>query len=98
MKTGVCEELCVIKPCVKDVRDKVGGCVRKMESCVCVCDKVVRERLCVTKLCIAQSVCDKEEEGLRRRRRRRRRMRTGYRINDTNPTQRCREQRFNLPL
>ena len=40
MKTGVCEELCVIKLCVKDVRDKVGSCVQKM-----VCDKVVRDKV-----------------------------------------------------
>ena len=36
-KKVMCEELCVIKLCVKDVCDKLG---------VCVC-----ERLCVTKLC-----------------------------------------------
>ena len=29
-----------------------------VKSCVCVCDKVVCERWCVTKLCVKDGVCD----------------------------------------
>ena len=45
--------MCVTKLRVKDCGDKVAYVTR---LCLCVCEKVACERLCVTKLCVKDGV------------------------------------------